>query len=143
MHQQTILLRFCLCHPFCVRNAAAILCIKCRHRFACQMPHLRCTAYFLLMGIFDEDEPLPPQITEKADYLKGWADDDEKQEALLCCFEFFVWYECRTRAEQKKGGKLPFWCSINESTMHTHHCYNCLKPCPKIRPESIPKRRPS
>ena len=46
--------------------------------------------YFLLEAIFDEDEPIPPQIKAKKDYVEAACPDAKTQRALLCGFERYV-----------------------------------------------------
>ncbi|OUS47248.1 eIF4-gamma/eIF5/eIF2-epsilon-domain-containing protein [Ostreococcus tauri] len=45
---------------------------------------------FLLEAIFDEDEPIPPQIKAKKDFLVAACPSDQLQRALLCAFERYV-----------------------------------------------------
>jgi translation initiation factor 5 len=45
---------------------------------------------FLLEAIFDEDEPIPPQIKEKKDYIAAACSDAKSQRALLCGLERYV-----------------------------------------------------
>ena len=67
------------------------------------------SAYFLLMATLDETEPLPPQVKEKEAFFKAWATDEECQEALMRCFEYFVSKKEDQDVDEFEGVLRPLW----------------------------------